>query len=85
MDEIVDKSVVCSVNSVKRLVVCPHLKRVNWGYSSSHDGFAVWNMCSLDSEHCSTRGRGYKFKVCKGGYRVTWICPKFAKFGGSPK
>lgn len=85
MDEIVDKSGVYSVYSVKRAVVCPHIKKVNWGYSLSHNGFAVWNMCSLDSQHCDSRGRCRKFKICKGGYSVIWVCPKFVSFRGSSK
>jgi hypothetical protein len=85
MDKNVYLLKVYSVNSVKRLVVCPHLKRVSWGYSHSHDGFAVWNMCSIDSSHCSFRGRCRKFQVCKGGYRVVWICPKLVGSGDSPK
>jgi hypothetical protein len=65
---------LCSGASVQRLVVCPHSKRVSCGVSPHFWGF---EMCCLDSQHCGSRGRRFKFRLHVGGFfTVFWVCPK---------
>ncbi len=73
---------VCSAVDVKRLLVCPYLKKVLWGSSLDIDYSSMY-LCSLDGSRCVSCGRNLKFRSRVGGFfTVFWVCPKFV-LGGS--
>ena len=73
--QIVVGSVLDKVSS-ERLVICPYHKRVVFSRESSPSVQKYCNLCSLDGEICSVRGRRFKFKPCFDGVRVSWLCSK---------
>jgi len=70
-------SVISDRRLAHRLAVCPFCRAVFYSVRGFPRMHRVWNMCSVDEEHCDFHGKRLKFSSYGvDSLRVMWVCPK---------